>query len=162
CRPDIPEQSRFRTLRAASLGTPQYSVTTRTRLRRSSVKTSKPVITSLTRGFSATAIGRSSPVRHIVIMKILPSDKLTRKSLPTSSAPTNSRLAKQDQSLLKAISYSLNEKVKKINCCRRHQSFSSAKVSRGEFYSVTLPMEKSTRSSTVVTMKTSCGGKRWK
>src|SRR4029453_4417957 len=93
-------------------------------------------------------------------MKILRWENLTRKSLPTSSARTNWPLAKQDRSLVKAISYSLNEKAKRNNCCRKHQSFSSAKGSKAEFCSITLPTVKSTRSSIGETTKTSCGEKR--
>jgi hypothetical protein len=88
--------------------------------------------------------------------------KPNRKSSPTSSARTNWPLAKQDRFLVRAISYSLNEKAKRNNCCRKHQSFSSAKVSKAEFCSVTLPTVKSTRLSTVVTTKTLCGAKRRK
>jgi Domain of unknown function (DUF4440) len=72
-------------------------------------------------------------------------EKPTRKSLPTSSARTNWRLAKQDRSLVKTINYSLNGTAKRSSCCRRHQSFSSAKVSKAEFCSVMMPPVKSTR-----------------
>src|SRR3954452_8152244 len=71
--------------------------------------------------------------------------KADLKSLPTSPERTSWRLAKPDPSLLKAISYSLNGTAKKSNCCRKHQSFSSAKASKVEFCSVTLPTAKSTR-----------------
>jgi hypothetical protein len=46
---------------------------------------------------------------------------------------------------VKAISYSLKGMAKKNNCCRKHQSFSSAKVSKAEFCSVTPLTVKSTR-----------------
>jgi hypothetical protein len=71
--------------------------------------------------------------------------KLTRKSLPTSSARTNWRLAKQDRSPVKMISYSLKGMARRNNCYRKHQSFSSAKVSKAEFCSVTPLTVKSTR-----------------
>src|SRR4051794_35467385 len=93
-------------------------------------------------------------------MKILRSERRSRKSSPISSARTNWRLVKQDQSVVKAINCSLNGTGKKSNCCRKHQSFSSAKVSKAEFYSVTLLRVQSTHLSTVVTTKTSSGAKR--
>ena len=71
--------------------------------------------------------------------------KADPKKFADFAGTTNWPLIKQDRFLVKAISYSLNEKAKRNNCCRKHQSFSSAKVSKAEFCSVTLPTVKSTR-----------------
>ena len=77
--------------------------------------------------------GRSSPARRIAITKTPPWEKPIQKSSPTTSARTNWDLAKRDLSLPKATIYLSNETAKRSNCSRKHQRFSSAKVSKAEF-----------------------------
>src|SRR6266542_5442532 len=90
------------------------------------------------------AIGRSSPARHIATTKIRPWEKPIRKSLLTTSAPTNWRPDKRDSSLPKARNSSSNATVRRSNCSRKRQRFSSAKGSKAESCFVTLPPAKST------------------
>jgi len=71
--------------------------------------------------------------------------KADKKSLLTTSARTNWHPFKQDPSRPKAISYLSNGMAKRNNFSRKHQRFSSAKVSKAEFCFVTLPPAKSMR-----------------
>src|SRR5207253_10547169 len=107
-----------------------------------------------TPGCGATVIGRSSPARRIVIMKIRRLAKLIQRSSLTSPAAMSLHPVKHGSCLRTATAYLSSERERKTNYFRKHLSFSFAKASKAESCFVTTRTGKSTRLSTVETTKT--------